>query len=130
MSSPVETLERLYKLEIDPFPVEGVRRALEAAAKAAPDDDRVWLARAHLASRLGELAEANRWLDRCLCRRPDDPVVWRMKLECALAEGSAGQVRAALPHLPAAEEPKGRGPALCAWLAARQGDRAHEERAL
>ena len=130
MTSPVETLQRLYKLDVDPFPIEGVRTALERAGKQAPEDDRVWLARAHLAIRLGEFAEAERWLERCLERRPDDPVVWRMKLECALAAGQADQVRQALPHLPAALEPEGRVPALRAWLAARDGDRQAERLAL
>ena len=46
MSSAVLTLQRLYKLDIDAFPIEGVRRGLERAGKQAPDDDRVWLARA------------------------------------------------------------------------------------
>ena len=49
----VVTLQRLYKLDVDPFPIEGVRRGLESAARQAPDDDRVWLARAHLAIRVG-----------------------------------------------------------------------------
>ena len=81
MTSPVETLRRLYKLDVDPFPIEGVRTALDRASKQSPEDDRVWLASAHLAIRLGEYAEAETWLKRCLDRRPDDPVVWRMKLE-------------------------------------------------
>ena len=121
MTSPVETLTRLYKLDVDPFPIEGVRTALDRAGKQAPEDDRVWLARAHLAIRLGEFAEAEEWLERCLARRPDDPVVWRMKLDCALAAGRPDQVREALPHLPAALEPSDRLPALRAWLAARVG---------
>jgi enediyne biosynthesis protein E4 len=127
MTSPVETLQRLYKLDVDPFPIEGVSAALERAAKKAPEDDRVWLARGHLAIRRGEFADAERWLERCLGSRPDDPVVWRMKLECALAAGQASQVRQTLPHLPAALEPQERVPALRAWLAARDRD-PHAER--
>ncbi|MFI5457798.1 MAG: FG-GAP-like repeat-containing protein [Isosphaerales bacterium] len=126
MTSPVETLRRLYKLDVDPFPIEGVRRALERAGKQAPDDDRVWLGKANLAIRLGEFAEAERWLGRCLDRRPDDPAVWRMKLECALASGRPDEVGRALPHLPAALEPDGRVAGLRAWLAASQGDRQGE----
>ena len=60
MTSPVETLARLYKLDVDPFPTEGVRTALDRASKQAPEDDRVWLARAHLAIRLGDFAEAEK----------------------------------------------------------------------
>lgn len=130
MTSPVETLRRLYKLDVDPFPIEGVRTALDRAGKKAPEDDRVWLARAHLAIRLGEFAEAEKWLERCLGRRPGDPVVWRMKLDCALAAGQGDQVREALPHLPAALEPADRVSALRAWLAARAGDQQAERLAL
>jgi enediyne biosynthesis protein E4 len=130
MTSAVETLQRLYKLDVDPFPIDGVRTALERAGKQAPFDDRVWLARAHLAIRRGEFADADRWLERCLGNRPDDPVVWRMKLEWALAIGQADQVRQALPHLPAALEPKEQVAALRAWLAEREGDEQHERLAL
>ena len=130
MTSPVTTLQRLYKLDVDPFPIEGVRRGLDRAARQAPDDDRVWLARAHLAIRLGDLDEARQWLDRCLARRPEDPAVWRMKLEWALACRPARRGRTALPHLPADEEPEGRVLALRAWLAAHRHDRETERRAL
>jgi tetratricopeptide (TPR) repeat protein len=130
MTSPIETLRRLYKLDVDPFPTEGVRTALDRASTQAPDDDRVWLACAHLAIRVGEFAEAEKWLKRCLGSRPGDPVVWRMKLDCALAAGQAEQVWEALPHLPAALEPADRVPTLRAWLAARAGDRHAERLAL
>ncbi len=130
MSSPVTTLQRLYKLDVAPFPIEGVRRGLDRAAKLAPDDDRVWLARAHLAIRLGDLDEARLWLDRCLTHRPEDPAVWRMKLEWALASDRPEEVRRTLPHLPADEEPEGRVLALRVWLAAHQNDREAERRAL
>ena len=130
MTSPVETLQRLYKLDVDPFPISGVQTALERAIKQSPDDDRVWLARAHLSIRRGEFAEAERSLNRCLGRRPDDPVVWRMKLECALAAGQASLVRQALRHLPAALEPQERVSELRAWLAANDGDQQAERLAL
>jgi tetratricopeptide (TPR) repeat protein len=130
MTSPVDTLRRLYKLDVDPYPVEGVRRGLERAGKLAPEDDRVWLGKAHLAIRLGDFALAERWLARCLESRPDDLAVWRMKLDCALGAGRLDEVMRALPRLPAALEPEGRVPAVRAWLAARQGDRPGERRAL
>ena len=75
LRDPVSALHRLYQLDHDPFPTEGVRQAMESAGSQAPDDDRVWLARAHLATRLGQFTEADRWLDRCLKRRPEDPAV-------------------------------------------------------
>jgi tetratricopeptide (TPR) repeat protein len=128
MSSPVDTLRRLYKLDVDPFPVEGVHRALERAGAKAPEDDRVWLGKAHLAIRRGEFPSADRWLDLCQDRRPDDLPVWRMKLECALASGRLDEVGLALPHLPAALEPAGRVAELRAWLAARGGDHEDDRR--
>jgi tetratricopeptide (TPR) repeat protein len=130
MSSPVVTLERLYKLDIDPFPIEGIRQALDRAGRQAPDDDRVWLARAHLAVRTGDFALAEEWLDRCLARRPDDPAVWRMRLEWALAADRPDEVVRTLPHLPLDLEPESRVPALEAWLARRRNDRDAERRAL
>jgi tetratricopeptide (TPR) repeat protein len=130
MSSPVVTLQRLYKLDFDPFPIEGVRRGLERAARLAPEDDRVWLARAHLAIRLGDLDEARNWLDRCLARRPEDPAVWRMKRDWAIAADLPAQVRQTLSHLPADEEPEERVLALRVWLAAHQNDREAQRRAL
>ncbi len=46
MTSAVTTLRRLYKMDVDPFPIEGVRRGLDRALKEEANDDRVWLARA------------------------------------------------------------------------------------
>ena len=122
MTDPVLTLQRLYKLDADPFPTEGVAQALDRAGRQAPDDDRVWLGRAHLATRLGHFDEAKSWLDRCLARRPDDPVVWRMRLDWALAADRPAELREALAHLPAGAEPEHRVWALRAWLAERRGD--------
>ena len=57
-------------LDTEAFPVEGVRRFLEWAGREAPADDRVWLGRANLATRMGLYDEAASWLDRCESRRP------------------------------------------------------------
>ncbi len=130
MSSAVITLQRLYKLDVDPFPIEGIRRTLDRALQQAPDDDRVWLARANLAIREGDFEEARRRLDRCLARRPEDPAVWRMRLDWALAANRPDEVRRILPHLPADDEPEGRALTLRAWLAARRGDHPAERHAL
>jgi tetratricopeptide (TPR) repeat protein len=126
MTDPVETLQRLYRLDHDLFPAEGVRRALEAAAASAPDDDRVWLGRAHLALRLGRFDEALEWLDRCRRSRPEDLPVWRLRLEWALAAGRPEAVRGCLPHLPARLEPPERAAALEAFFATQRGDRGAE----
>jgi hypothetical protein len=47
-------LIRLWKLDNDPYPIEGLRTQREDAARKAPDDDRVWLGRANLAIRTGD----------------------------------------------------------------------------
>ena len=117
MTDPVQTLQRLYKLDADPYPVEGVSQALDRAGKQAPEDDRVWLGRAHLAIRLGRFDEAEGWLERCLVRRPDDPVVWRMRLNWALAADRPADAREALTHLPALAEPESRILFLRTWFA-------------
>ncbi|WP_165233472.1 FG-GAP-like repeat-containing protein [Aquisphaera insulae] len=130
MTDPVETLQRLYRLDHDPYPIEGVRRALDQAGDQAPDDDRVWLGRAHLATIQGRFEEAKTWLDRCRDRRPEDPVVWRKRWEWALAAGRPDVARETLAHLPAEQEPRSRAASLRAWFAARRGDRGGERQAL
>ena len=65
--------------------IEVSRTAVEKAARLAPEDDRVWLARAHIATLTGQYDEAGRWLDACLERRPEDPALWRARLVWARA---------------------------------------------
>ena len=49
----------------NPLKLNLVRSGLEIASRSSPDDDRVWLGWANLATRTGEFAEAAQWLDRC-----------------------------------------------------------------
>src|SRR5207237_6353563 len=65
-----------------------------------------------------------------LGRRPEDPAVWQAVLDWGLATEQSDAVRHALAHLPAERFPSSRGEALRAWLAARRGDAATEQRAL
>ncbi len=123
----VAFLKRLYTLDTDPFPIEGVRAYLENAARRAPEDDRVWLGRANLALKLGEVEEAGRLIARCLERRPDDSACWRMRLEWAIVNGDVQAVGEAAKHLPA----DAGAAADVRWrLASGLGDVAEEERAL
>jgi len=126
---PVSALRELYQLDHDPFPTEGVRQAMESAGSQAPDDDRVWLARAHLATRLGQFAEADRWLTRCLKRRPEDPVAWRARLEWAMAAGRPEIARQSLEHVPAEPDAETLLWTLRAWFAHREGESATEQAA-
>jgi thioredoxin-like negative regulator of GroEL len=110
--------------------VEAVRTFLDRTGRLDPEDDRIWLAKANLAIRRGEVDEAARWLDACLRRRPDDVPVWRARLNRALAAGRLDEVREALGHLPAAESSPAEVHRLAAWLAAHRGDAKAERRAL
>src|SRR5262249_5880912 len=62
-------------------PLRVIGERLEDVGRRAPEDDRVWLGKAYLAIRTAQFAEAEAWLERCLVRRPADPVVWRARLE-------------------------------------------------
>ena len=62
-----------WMLDAEPVPIEMVRGVLDEAAGQAPDDDRVWLGRANLATWSGRFEEADRWLSACLGRRPERP---------------------------------------------------------
>jgi thioredoxin-like negative regulator of GroEL len=130
MTDPVETLRRLYRLDYDPYPIEGVRRALTRAGSQSSDDERVWLGQAHLAVLEGQFDEAGRRLDRCLERRPEDPVIWRMRLAWALAADRPEEVPRSLGHLPADQEPEALVSRLRSWFAARAGDVKAERQAL
>ena len=77
---PAETLRLLWSLDHEPYPIEGMRETLEKAGRMAPDDDRVWLAQADLATRSGHLDEADALLTRCEQAQPDDPAVWNARL--------------------------------------------------
>jgi thioredoxin-like negative regulator of GroEL len=125
-----KALRDLYRIDVDPYPAEGVLLFLETAARQAPEDDRVWLGLAALATRSGDFARAEEWLKACLARRPDDPAVWRQRLALALAEGRPDAAREALQHVPADIDAEARAASIRAWFAAREGDRAAERAAL
>jgi enediyne biosynthesis protein E4 len=117
-------------LSLKPNSVENIRAYLDRFARLAPDDDRIWLGRANLAIRTGDLDQAKRWLDACLERRPDDDPVWRARLNWALAANQIEGVRQALKHVPAAESTAAQLHRLNAWLFAHRADRGLERREL
>jgi tetratricopeptide (TPR) repeat protein len=127
MPQPVATLREIWKLDHDPLSVELSRRELEGAGRKAPDDDRVWLGRANLATWTGQLEEAGRWLEACRARRPNDPAVWRAWLFRARTAGDANEAWRAIEHLTTADVDPAEVPLIRAWLAARKG-RTEEER--
>ncbi len=60
LRDPSEPLRMLWNLDHDPYPIDRMTRSLEQARKAAPDDDRVWLALADLATRVGRFRRGRR----------------------------------------------------------------------
>jgi tetratricopeptide (TPR) repeat protein len=127
---PEKALRDLVRLEFEAYPAEGVRAFLDESSRQAPDEDRVWLGRAYLATRSGRFDEADNWLRACLDRRPDDPAVWRLRLDWAVAADRPEELREALRHVPDDEPGEARLARLRAWLAARSGDREAERAAL
>ena len=125
--NPVVGLKGLYRLDVDPIATEGLRAYLDNANTRQPNDDRAWLGLAALETRLGQFAEAEKWLNACLAKRPDDPAVWAERLHWAKEADRPRELIEAAKHLPAdlrlAEEVR-------AFLAARQGGRDAEIKAL
>jgi enediyne biosynthesis protein E4 len=122
---------RLYiRLQFTPIPDETIRATLDRASSSTPDDDRIWLAKAKLATRTKSYEESAHWIDRCLKARPNDPKVWRARLDWSVATNRVPEAEEALTHLP----PDGWNPAqaakLLAWFAARLGAPAAEQKAL
>jgi tetratricopeptide (TPR) repeat protein len=103
------------------FPVGAIREHQEKAGRLAPDDDRLWLGRAILAIRTAEFDEADTWLKRCLKRRPEDPAVWRARLEWAMASDRLSEAIEAARHLPDDWLEPEQLLMLRAWMAVRLG---------
>ena len=127
---PSEILRSLWKDDVDPYPVDGFTLRLGKAKLSAPDDDRVWLGLANLATRAGRFEEAGDWLARCERARPEDRAVWRARLNWALAAGRPDEVVRAATHLPSEGFTQARVLELRAWMAARSGDRTAERASL
>jgi tetratricopeptide (TPR) repeat protein len=129
-SDPSGTLRLLWQLDADAHPVAAIAESVERAAREAPDDDRVWLGRADLATRSGRFAEADGWLTRCEQRRPDDPAVTMARLDWAVAANRPDLAAPALLHIAEDRLTPARVVALRAWFAARRGDELAEREAL
>ena len=114
-------------LDHSPVPVELLSYALN---RADNDDDRVWLGRARHAILTGGFSDAAKWLEACSRRRPDDPVVWRARLDLALATDDVAGFWTAVAHLPADQFDASEIQELRAWLAARRGEAEVEQREL
>jgi thioredoxin-like negative regulator of GroEL len=113
-------------LDFELVPIEGTM----AQIRGRPDDGRLGLARAYLATRSGRFDQARVELEAVLNRGDDDPIIWRAWLDWAMAAGETGRAREALAHLPAGLFDAGRVQGMRAWLAARRDDARTERRAL
>lgn len=125
---PAVILRDLWTHDKSPFPVESwEERALNNADQK---DDRVWLGRAVVATLTGRFDEAARWLDRCAEKRPDDPAVWRARLNLARAAEDPQGAKVALEHL--ADQPLSELEVLTlrAWFEGTAGDRDAERKTL
>jgi len=128
--NPSETLRTIWSIDTVAYPIDAMRQALDIARRAAPDDDRVWLALADVATRSGRFEEALEWLTRCQRARPDDQAVWQARLEWARAADRPDELVRASAHVPASSFSRARALGLRAWLAARLGDPRAERRGL
>ncbi|MFO0906987.1 MAG: FG-GAP-like repeat-containing protein [Isosphaeraceae bacterium] len=132
----VDVIRQLWSLEYDPFPVASVQSYLNGLTRLAPADDRVRLGLARLDVRAGRFDDAAEKFDTCLKQNPDDPAVWRARLDWALSATRPEVALACLPHVVIPDDPTARRDAeveassLRAWFAARRGDRGEEAKAL
>ncbi len=117
-------------VDFESLALDAFRMLLDRAGRQAPEDDRVWLGKANLATRNGQFAEARRLLDDCLARRPEDPAVWQAELDWGLATEQDASVRRAMAHLPAQRFSRGGLEVIRAWLASRRHDPVGEHSAL
>ncbi|MGE3818260.1 MAG: FG-GAP-like repeat-containing protein, partial [Isosphaeraceae bacterium] len=127
---PSRPLRELWALDAEPPPLGMVEGILDRAASRAPDDDRVWLGRANLATWAGRFDEADTLLTNCLARRAEDPAVWRSRLAWARAAGRPAAAGEAVARLPSDRIETVEALELEAWFAAEREDRAAERRAL
>jgi thioredoxin-like negative regulator of GroEL len=123
-------LREHIEIRRSPGDIEVLRAALDRGARLAPEDDRIWLAKANLAIRDGSYDEAARWLDLCAQRRPEDAAVWLTRLNWAMRTDHVELARRALTHLPAEASTPAQVQKLAAWFAVKRGDVASERRAL
>ncbi len=120
-------LRELWLLDNSPQPVEAWQFSLE---KADPNDDRVWLGRAVVATLTGQFTEAKKQLDSCEKSRPDDPAVWRARLALALASDDSTGVWLAARHIHVDLLEPTEPLVVRSWLLARGPDRDAERKAL
>jgi tetratricopeptide (TPR) repeat protein len=122
----VADLKTLWNLDASSWPIDGLKTVLAPPS----DDDRVWLGRANLALLTGHHDEATHWLDECLKRAPNDPAVWRSRLELGRQTDQPSIAQDALAHLGTDSLSEFETLSLRAWLLRLRDDRNAERRGL
>ena len=125
-------LREYMGLDLERFPMEWNLSRIEGGIQSANDDDRnaLSVSRAYVATQAGDFQRAGAELDACLARRPNDPVVWRARLEWAVSAGRLDLAREALGHVPASKIDDRRLWELRAWFVRQRSDDLAERRAL
>ncbi len=85
LDDPIAFLRKRWLIDTERYPVTLVRDRLQRLAKEAPNDDRVRLAQANLATRAGLATEADELLAKCEARAPGDPAVARARIDWAVS---------------------------------------------
>ena len=128
-----ELAVNLGRLSLDlrwtPTPVEPLRAELDRVAALSPNDDRIWLGQANLALRTASLAAAG------ACSTTASMPARRCP--CVASPSQVGDGRGSLRSRAASSVASGAGELtppqtdrVHAWLAASEGDRSAEQRAL
>jgi tetratricopeptide (TPR) repeat protein len=126
---PVRVLRALWRTDRGTPPYDTIIKALDVGARLNPQEDRVWLGRARVATQTGRLEEADTWLKRCAAVRADEPVR-RASLEWARAADRPETAGLALRAIGRDRLSPLERLAWRAWLAQRDGDAQGERRAL
>ena len=119
-------------LDLETFPLEFNLNRFGGENGPLGNDDRLALvlARAYLATRSGDfdrgVAELRGWIRR----RPDDPAVWKARLDWAVAAERPDEAREALAHVPTRLLDEVQVLELRAWFARQHGDAKTERQAL
>jgi enediyne biosynthesis protein E4 len=127
---PADVLRTLWSVDMAYFPIDSARAVLERAHRNFPEDDRVWLGLANLATMTGQWDSANEWLTRCESKRPSDPAVLRSRLEWARMANRPDEAAKAAARLPASTLTRFQMLVFDTWLAARAGDKEAERASL
>ena len=117
-----------WQLDTQPSLILAIGERLQRMAREAPDDDRVLLGLADLATIQGRYVEADELLRKCEASRAADPDVLMARLRWALDAEHPDEAISAASNLPANQVSPAEAAGLAARLAALRG--TNEQKAL